>query len=87
MSTNLEKAAANDLEVKSVVFVGQKNGPESDPIVLYFSTFKGKQYAHLRSIYQDKNGKWLPGKGLSFAAENAKAVFGTIANAITTIPG
>jgi hypothetical protein len=37
-----------------------------EPIVAYENTFNGRPLVHIRSLYQDRNGAWLPGKGASF---------------------
>ena len=65
---------ARDLNAKNVVIVGSKNGNGSDPVVIYTNEFKGKAYFHIRTVWQDRQGKWLPGKGLSIDPSNAKAV-------------
>jgi hypothetical protein len=72
---NCDAAAIEaSLNAKDLVVVGGKNGDGSDPVVIYTNEFKGKSYFHIRTVWQDKNGKWLPGKGLSIDPANAKAV-------------
>jgi rRNA maturation protein Rpf1 len=68
------QAIARDLNAKNVVIVGSKNGNGSDPVVIYTNEFKGKAYFHIRQVWQDRQGRWLPGKGLSIDPANAKAL-------------
>jgi hypothetical protein len=71
--TNLEAAMAKDLEVKRVSIVGYKNGDGTgDPVVLYANKYKGTAYVHIRTVYNDRNGVWCPGKGVAVNAEGAK---------------
>ncbi len=70
----VEQAIIRDLNVRNVTVVGSKNGNGSDPVVIYTNEFKGKPYFHIRMLWQDKQGRWLPGKGLSIDPANAKAV-------------
>jgi hypothetical protein len=75
---------ASDLGAKKVVIVGTKNGPGSEPVAIYTNAFKGKSYFHIRVLYEDKDGTWCPGKGLSVAAENAKHLLKTLGEAAAT---
>jgi len=45
-----------------------------DPIVAYENGFQGRSLVHIRSLYQDNKGAWLPGKGISFPAEEIVAI-------------
>lgn len=57
---------AKDLETTKVVVVGIKRGRYNDePIVVYTNRFKGVDYFHIRTVYQDAHGKWQAGKGFS----------------------
>lgn len=53
-----------------------ENG-SGEPLVFYYSEFKGKKSAHIRTLYE-KNGYWSPGKGFSVPADKAEAVFTAI---------
>ena len=69
------KAIAQDLGAKEVTIVGTKNGPDSDPVVIYTNSFKGKSYFHIRSVwFSNKDSVWCPGKGLTIDPTNAKAL-------------
>jgi hypothetical protein len=53
-------------------FVVVCNKDEDEVIATYMSEFKGRDYFHVRTIYQeDKTGDWCPGKGFSVPAELA----------------
>lgn len=72
---------ASDLEAKNLFIVGNKNGDDSEPVVVYTNVFKGKSYFHIRSVYQDKYGRWAPGKGLAVDPANAKALLKSLGEA------
>jgi Transcriptional Coactivator p15 (PC4) len=42
---------------------------KGDPIVAFVDEWGGRECAHIRSLYQNHNGEWCPGKGLSFPVE------------------
>ena len=67
-------AMARDLNAKNVVVIGRRNGPDSDLVVCYRNEFKGKNYFHIRTVYQNDSGKWAPGKGISVDPANAKNI-------------
>ena len=67
-------AMARDLNAKNVVVIGPKNGDNKDLIVTYLNEFKGKNYFHIRTVYQNDRGKWAPGKGISVDPANAKNI-------------
>ena len=53
-------------------FVAVCNKDDDEVIATYMSEFKGRDYFHVRTIYQeDKTGDWCPGKGFSVLAELA----------------
>lgn len=49
-----------------------------DPLVTYVGEYKGKYNRHIRTIYQDANGVWCPGKGVSFPANKTNEVIATL---------
>ena len=54
-----------------------------DPLVTYVGEYKGKFNRHIRTIYQDANGVWCPGKGVSFPADQTNAVIATLTKECT----
>ena len=76
MTINVQDIS-KDLEATDLTMVGTKNGPDSDPVVVYTNTYKGRTYTHIRSVYHDGK-KWAPGKGVSFDPKNAKDIFTAI---------
>ena len=84
--TNEESALAKAFDTTKLVVVGTKNGDGTgDPIVVYFSKFKGVNYLHIRIAWQDRNGDWNPGKGLAVAAENAQSLLKSLGEAAKRI--
>lgn len=65
---------AKDLDADKVIIIGTKSGEGSDPVVIYTSKFKGKNYFHIRTVWQDTHDTWKPGKGLAVDPINAKAL-------------
>ena len=63
-----------DLNATNLVVIGPKNGDNKDLIVTYLNEFKGKNYFHIRTVYQNDRGKWAPGKGISVDPANAKNI-------------
>src|SRR5437879_8327739 len=40
---------------------------KGEPIVAYVNEYQGREYAHIRTLYEGRNGEWCPGKqGISF---------------------
>ena len=72
--TDITIKMAKDLDAEKVIVIGTKNGEGSDPVVCYSSKFKGKNYFHIRTVYQNDRGKWAPGKGISVDPANAKNI-------------
>jgi hypothetical protein len=72
------KKVARDLEAEKVTLAGHRNGADSDPVVVYRNKYKGKVYVHIRTLWQDDAGKWMPGKGISLAGTSAKAALAAI---------
>lgn len=80
------KAIERDLDATNLMIVGSKNGNGSNPVVIYTNEFKGKNYFHIRSVWQDRNGKWLPNKnGLSVDPANAKTLLEALGKAASSL--
>jgi hypothetical protein len=59
-----------------------------DPIVAYVNEWNGRQLAHIRQLYQGKNGEWCPGKqGISFPANEMVDVLLKLAERFVGDPG
>lgn len=58
-----------DFEPCGIVTV-RKNRRE--PTIAYYGEYNGKWRLHIRTIYQDDNEVWCPGKGISLPAEDAQ---------------
>jgi hypothetical protein len=53
-----------DLDMQDPVVVSTTS--KGEPVVAYVNEYNGRQYAHIRSLYQGHRGEWRPGKGISF---------------------
>jgi hypothetical protein len=55
-----------------------------DPIVAYTNEWQGREYAHIRTLWQDRQGDWHPGKGVSFPANEIEGVLEQLIRRFTT---
>jgi hypothetical protein len=86
LMTNEESAMAKALDAKHLQIVGTKNGDGTgDPVVVYTNKFRGTEYVHIRSVWQDKSNTWCPGKGLAVSAEGAKGLLEALGKAAAAI--
>jgi predicted SpoU family rRNA methylase len=75
---------AKGFQANNLTVLGANNGKDSEAIAAYSNEFKGKKYVHIRVIYQDDNGNWNPGKGVSMLAANAPAIFTAAGKLVST---
>ncbi len=64
---NTEKMM-KDLGLDNLVIVASN---ERNKIVAYYNAYEGKDYFHIRSVWQ-KRGQWMHGKGLAVDPSMAK---------------
>jgi Transcriptional Coactivator p15 (PC4) len=54
---------------------------EENPIVSYVTTWKRKKYFHIRRLYEDDDGAWKPGKGLTVPYDQKGALIAALCSA------
>jgi Transcriptional Coactivator p15 (PC4) len=50
------------------------------PVVSYAATWNGKRLFHIRSLWQDDDGEWKPGKGLSVPYDQREQLLTALSN-------